>query len=271
MIKIIVFLISLITALVSSFSFEFNNIFEQILVIIALTVGSIICLFILFIVTLFIITLPINKKKEQTKYSKFYRYILKVLCKISFSLFSMKVEIEGLDIVPKDTTFVIVYNHISNLDSMLLDVILCDRKLVFVAKKSLFDVPMIGKLLHAIGYIRLDRGNIRQELIAMNNGIDFANKYECSIGVSPEGTRNRTDELLLPFKPGCLKLAMKTKRPIVVSVCEKTNLVNNNLLFKKHKVKVTFTKVFTYEEISNLNTNEVSELVRNEMLKVLEK
>ena len=35
------------------------------------------------------------------------------------------------------------------------------------------------------------------------------------VGVFPEGTRNKTDEIFLPFKSGATALAIKTKTPII--------------------------------------------------------
>ncbi len=270
MVKIIVLLIAIVASIFECWAISLDSVFLNILVGLLLVIGNIIVQIALFFLVMLLIGLPINTKKENTHYSSFYRKVLTFAIRICLSLFGVKIKSEGLDKIPQNTNFVIVFNHLSNLDTLVMDVCLTEYPLVFVAKKSLFKIPFFGKMLHAIGYIKMDRGNIRQELKAIYKGIDFLNKNECSVGVAPEGTRNFTEETLLPFKVGCLHLATETKKPIVISVVKGTNLVKKNLLFARHKVYFKILDVLDYEEYQNMTRQEIASFIRNKMLEELE-
>lgn len=270
MAKFLLVLISIIAGIFECLFIPVNLGIKILLFIILIAVNIILEIGLFFLV-MFILGLPINTKKEVEHYSKFYRNVLYFATKSCLSLFGIKTITEGFEKIPQDTNFVIVYNHLSNLDTMIMDVYLHQYPLVFVAKKSLFKIPFFGKMIHKIGYIKLDRGNIRQELTAIHKGIAFLNNNECSVGVSPEGTRNFTDEILLPFKVGCLHLVTETKRPIVVSTIVGTNEVKKNLFFKRHIVKFKILDVIKYEDYQYLKRNEISAMIRDIMLDDLTK
>lgn len=269
MIKIIIFLISLICSSITCYFFHFEELYLNIIIFIAYFLGYILVQGILFFVIALLLSLPISKKKKTTHYSKFYRFVIYVYTKYTLSLFGVKIKTKGLELLPKDENFVILFNHRSNLDSMIMDVVLHKYPLIFVAKQSLFGIPFFGKFIHKIGYLKLDRGNIRQELLSIYQGIDFLNQNECSIGVAPEGTRNFTEEELLPFKVGCLHLATKTKKPIVISVLTGTNKVKNRLLIKSHPVTFRIVDVITYDCFKEMSTRELGELINKRMLQAI--
>lgn len=270
MIKLIVLLISLFAALIECYfiPFEFSI---KVLLFILFTILNVIVIVALFFILLFIVEIPVNKKKETQHYSRFYRYILYLGTKTCLSLFGVKINVEGLDKIPQDDNFVIVFNHLSNLDTMVMDVVLHDYPLVFVAKKSLFKIPFVGKLIHKTGYIKLDRGNLRQEVQAITKGVNFLKTNECSIGVSPEGTRNFTEETLLPFKTGCFYLVTESHKPVVITTISGTNKVKQNLFFKKHEVTFKILDVLNYDEYKDLSRLELSSKVKVIMLNELTK
>lgn len=269
MIKIIILLISIICSSLTCYFFHFDEFYLNIIIFVVYFFGYILAQGILFFLIAFLLSLPISKKKKTTYYSKFYRFVLYVYTKYVLSLFGVKIKTEGLERLPKEGNFVIVFNHRSNLDSMIMDVVLHKYPLVFVAKQSLFGIPFFGKFIHKIGYLKLDRGNIRQELLSIYQGIDFLNQNECSIGVAPEGTRNFTEEELLPFKVGCLHLATKTKKPIVISILTNTNKVNTHLLTRRHPVTFRIVEVIEYDDFKDMSTRELGELINKKMLEAI--
>lgn len=269
MIKGIIFLISVVCSVITCIFLHTDVIYLNIALCIAFFFGYCILQGLLFFFVAFLFGLPISKKKKTIHYSKFYRFLLYLYTRYTLSLFGVKIKTKGLELLPKDENFVILFNHRSNLDSMIMDVILHKYPLVFVAKQSLFGIPFFGKFIHKIGYLKLDRGNIRQELLSIYQGIDFLNQNECSIGVAPEGTRNFTQEELLPFKVGCLHLATKTKKPIVISILTNTDQVKNKLLTKRHPVTFRVVCVMKYEEFKDMTTRELGECISNKMLQAI--
>lgn len=222
-----------------------------------------------FFLTAFLLSLPI-KTSEEEEYSPFYRFVMKCYIKICLSLFGVKVNATGIEKLPKNEKFVIVSNHLSNFDPLILDIYLKDFPLVFVAKDSLFKIPFFGKMIKKVGYLSLNRSDVRQEVKTIKKGVSLLTNEITSVCVYPEGTRNFTDERLLEFKPGCFNLVTKSKKPLVISYIAHTNDIKNGLLYKKHPVTLKIVKVIEYEEIKDMNTFEISDMVRNIMLENIE-
>lgn len=269
MVKIIIVLVSFVFSLLTSWFVHFEKLYVNILLFIAFFIGYILVQAILFFLVAFILSIPISKKRQTIHYSRFYRFVLYAYTKFCLSLFGVKTKVKGMELLPQNGNFVLLYNHRSNLDSMIIDVFLHKYPLVFVAKQSLFGIPFFGKFIHKIGYLKLDRGNIRQELLSIYQGIDFLNKNECSVGVAPEGTRNFTKEDLLPFKVGCLHLATKAKKPIVICILTDTIDIKKHILTKRHPVTLRIVEVIEYQDFEKMHTRELAEIIREKMLQAI--
>jgi len=103
-------------------------------------------------------------------------------------------------------------NHESLFDIFVLLAAL-PGSLRFLAKKSLFSIPVLGWSMAAAGYIPVDRDDRRHAA----ESLDVAARRlreGMRVIVFPEQTRTRTGELL-PFKKGGVLLALKTGAPIV--------------------------------------------------------
>ncbi len=112
---------------------------------------------------------------------------------------------------PGEQAFVVVANHQSMLDILLLSHIRKEMK--WVAKEELFRVPWIGWMLRLTGDIAVKRGDAESGGEALGK----AKRYLAS-GMSvmffPEGTRSRTAKLL-PFKSGAFRLAIEAGVPVL--------------------------------------------------------
>jgi len=148
------------------------------------------------------------------------------LVKDYFRLFSkgalwlcgIKMKIEGIENLEAKTPCVYVANHQSALDVALYGSICPDRMLI-IGKKEIIYIPLFGFYFKAAGNILINR----QHKSAAHESIELAAKkikeQKVSIGIFPEGTRNRNGIGLLPFKKGAFHLAMKAGVPIVPMVC----------------------------------------------------
>lgn len=269
MIKIIVLVLSTLLASISCYFIPATSIFISVMIWLGLFIAAILIQVGLFFLVAFIVGIPIQRKKETLHYNKFYRFVMYSYTRCCLSLFNVKIVAEGLEKLPKNETFVIVSNHLSNVDSMIMDVLLRDFPLVFVTKDSLFRIPFFGKIIHGIGYLKLERGNIRKEVTTIQKGISFLKNEECSVGVYPEGTRNFTSELLLPFKPGCFHLATKTKKPIVVCVTMGTEQIKYHPIVKRHIVTFKVIDVIEASEYQGLTTRQMGEKISQMMIEDL--
>jgi 1-acyl-sn-glycerol-3-phosphate acyltransferase len=122
----------------------------------------------------------------------------------------MRPKIIGRENIPKDGRVVIAGNHTKPFDVFML-FLSTRRCLHFLAKAELFKGPL-DKFFKAAGIIPVDRSRKNPE--ALNAARDYLNN-ESAVAIFPEGTTNKTDAVLLPFRMGAVKMARDTSSPIV--------------------------------------------------------
>lgn len=118
------------------------------------------------------------------------------------------VEVRALGEPPPASAFLIVANHISWLDIMVLRSLFST---CFIAKEEITHWPVVGPMAREAGTIFIGRGRLssfRDTLVAARASMD----RNVPITVFPEGTTTRGDRLL-PFKTGVFELCTETGRP----------------------------------------------------------
>lgn len=118
----------------------------------------------------------------------------------------------GLEKLPTDRPFLIVANHRSIFDIILIGSQV-SYPIGFVAKKELQKTP-IGLIMTEIHCLFLDREDPRQGLKTILTAIDYV-KGGIAMCIFPEGTRSKVEGELLPFHAGSFKIATKAKCPVV--------------------------------------------------------
>lgn len=113
--------------------------------------------------------------------------------------------------IPGKGAAVVAGNHKHALDPILVGSC-TNRVLHSLAKKELHD-GAFGWLFRAAGTIPVDL-HAKKNKAALVTAIEYL-KEGALIGVSPESKRNYTDEILLPFKYGAVKMASETGCPII--------------------------------------------------------
>ncbi|MDI9460640.1 MAG: lysophospholipid acyltransferase family protein [Saccharofermentanales bacterium] len=101
-----------------------------------------------------------------------------------------RVSYEGLENIPREPFFVVA-NHRSLLDLLALQFKM-PRWVHWIAKQSLFSIPVIGWFVHRLGAIPLTRD--RRDSRAVRTVLQLA-KEGCSIGIFPQGTRVKEADL----------------------------------------------------------------------------
>ena len=129
---------------------------------------------------------------------------------VAFNLY-WKVSVSGLENIDHNKTYVIVANHRSLADIVMMYKTRMQFK--WVAKESLFTVPFVGWSLALAKHIKLERGNFssikkvyRDAAMWLRSGM--------SVLFFPEGTRSETDEMK-EFQNGAFKLAIREKMPVL--------------------------------------------------------
>ncbi len=121
------------------------------------------------------------------------------------------VKIEGREKIVPGTTYVIISNHQSMLDILLID---CLRyKFKWVSKIENTRVPLLGWYLRMAHYITVDRGNEESKALMLEQSLNYLKK-EISVMLFPEGTRSPDSQIGF-FKRGAFQLAIEAKKAIL--------------------------------------------------------
>ncbi len=236
------------------------------LIVAAVIIGlPLLCLIFLFLASVFV------KKEFHDKDSPFYRILLNFIVDAIMFFSNVKVDFEGENNLPENGRFLIVSNHLSNFDPIVTWKAMRKYKLTFVSKPENFKIPIANGILRKCCAIAIDRENPRNAITAINQAADLLKRGEVSVGIYPEGTRNKTDDVLLPFHTGVFKIAQKAKVPVVAAVVKNTEKVHKNAPFKRTKVTVKILKTFSAEYACSLKSKDLGEEVRNLMEEELSK
>ncbi len=137
---------------------------------------------------------------------RFGRFILGPIFKLYY-----RPKIIGKENIPKDGPIIIVGNH-KHLYDQCLTIVATKRGIHYMAKKEYFDDAKVAWFFKGTGCISVDRAH--GDKVAQALAISVL-KDNGAIGLFPEGTRNKTDEILLPFKYGAVAMAKKTNAYLV--------------------------------------------------------
>lgn len=119
--------------------------------------------------------------------------------------------VEGLENLPRKGPALVVCNHASLWDPIVLGTVL-PRQVFFMAKKEIFRNPLFSTVLRWVGAFKVNRGGADREAIqeAIKNL-----RAGRMVGIFIEGTRNRTSSDFLPPQPGAAMLALRSGAPVV--------------------------------------------------------
>ncbi|MBI4061383.1 MAG: 1-acyl-sn-glycerol-3-phosphate acyltransferase [Elusimicrobia bacterium] len=121
------------------------------------------------------------------------------------AIWGMKVT--GLENVPRDGPLIIAANHVSFMDPPLVALAVAPRRRPFgVAKKELFEIPILGWWLKGLGAFPLDRRG--DATSAMRAALDVLGRGG-AVAIHPEGTRVKPGQTRAP-KAGVSFLAARS-------------------------------------------------------------
>lgn len=122
-----------------------------------------------------------------------------------------QINARGLENIDPDRTYVVVANHQSMADIIALYKTRMQFK--WVAKESLFGIPVLGWTMSLNRHICLSRGEFGSIKKIYRDAASWL-RGGMSVVFFPEGTRSETDEMN-PFLNGSFKLAIKEKVPVL--------------------------------------------------------
>lgn len=166
-------------------------------------------------------------------------------------------KIYNKNLIPKKGGIIFAGNHLTDMDQTIV-IKSTKRSVRFLTKKELYH-GLLGKVLKWYDTIPVDREN-KEKNMAMEISKEALLNGD-AINIFPEGKRNKTNDILLPFKFGTVSLAQKTDSYIVpFGICGKMKP------FKK-RVIVNFGEPFKVDG----DLEESNEKLRNIIIDLIEK
>lgn len=196
----------------------------------------------------------VDTRKPQKHDSKFYRQLAYRYLEAAEILVGMRVHTVGLENTPREGRFMLVCNHLDNLDPVTLLLYFQQSQLAFISKRENRSMFLVGKMMHRLMCQFMDRENDREALKTILNCVRLIQEDEVSIAVFPEGYTS-VDGLLRRFRSGVFKIAKKTSVPIVVCTLQGTSAVLHNFVrMKPSDVHLHLVRVIQPEEYKDMNT-----------------
>lgn len=165
-------------------------------------------------------------------------------------------KIIGKENIPISGPIIIVGNH-KHLYDQCLTIISTRRGIHYMAKKEYFDKKTTAWFFKHTGCISVDRS--KKDPKAVELAISVLNDNG-AIGIFPEGTRNKTNEFLLPFKFGAVSMAKKTDAYLVPFG------ITGDYKFRSKNLTIRYGKPF---KISNLDLEDANNKLYNEVYELM--
>ena len=147
--------------------------------------------------------------------------------------------------------YILAGNHTAYLDVFLL-IAVNKRHIHFFTKIELFNTKIKNSFFTSMGCILVDRKKKNNGSIL--EGVKVLNE-EKVVGIFPEGTYNRTDKIIMPFKYGAVAMAQKTSKAIIPFA-----IVGKYQIFGK-SVKIVFGEPYKLKEDLEIENHKLEQKV----------
>lgn len=140
----------------------------------------------------------------------------------------------GRENIPRTGGVLLCGNHVSYIDPPALGGG-ATRPVHFMAKIELFQVPVLGFLIHHVGAFPVRQKTA--DRAALKKAVELLQAGEV-VGMFPEGTRNPHPEELMPAEPGAGIIVLRAQTPVIPVA-----LINTEKLLPPHSVFLKFSQV----------------------------
>ncbi len=231
----------------------------------------------LFVVIFLIVSLPIQLveyfigKSNPELRDRSSLAIVNWAFRVVLFMAGTSVTVLGEENIPKDEAVLYVGNHRSYFD-ILLTYIRVPGPTGYMAKVEMLRYPSLCTWMRYLHCIFLDRTDIKAGMKSILNAIDKI-KSGISICIFPEGTRNKTSEILLEFHDGSFKIAEKSGCPVVpISINNAGAIFEDHLpKIKKAHVVIEYGKPIYVKNLSKEERRRISpmvqEIIKNNYIK----
>jgi 1-acyl-sn-glycerol-3-phosphate acyltransferase len=206
-----------------------------------------------------LIPLVISQKGDKISF-----IFIRLWAGIWAALSGIRFEIHGKEHVDRSKPYIYIFNHRSFIDAPMIPLSI-PQEVRAIGKKELSRIPVFGTVIGRLA-VWVDRSDSESRKISLEKLIKFLNQGS-SIVVAPEGTRNDTKEILLPFQKGAFRLSIETGIPILpMAVIGADQIMKRgSLLLSPGKVNVYFSAPINPPLPSESAVNNFAEKCRNRL------
>lgn len=191
----------------------------------------------------------LEKKGEKEKMEALIHKATSSWANSLLNIAGVKVNVHGLENLPKDRTVLYIGNHQGNFDIPIYISKIPGLK-GFVSKIEVEKIPGIYTWMQYMHCVFMDRSSLRKSSEAIIKGIKIL-KEDHSLVIFPEGTRSRGNSIG-EFKSGSFKLATKSKVPIVpITINGSYKIMESNK--KKWMIKPSVIDLYIHPLIETAN------------------
>jgi 1-acyl-sn-glycerol-3-phosphate acyltransferase len=217
------------------------------------------------LVFLVVICKGVDQTKPQEEDDPFFRRTAYAVIDAVAALARIKIVTSGLEKTPKDGRFLLVCNHLNDIDPPVLLKCFKKSQLAFISKRENQSLFIVGPLMHKILCQPINRENDREALKTILRCIQIIKEDKASIAVFPEGYTSM-DGLLHPFRSGVFKIAQKANVPIVVCTLRDTQYVLKRAMkLKPSTVELRLLDVIPAEDLKGRTAVDIGEQVHKMM------
>lgn len=183
----------------------------------------------------------------------------------------VRLDIVHLDAAASGRDSFFVGNHQSALDIPIMAVATRGR-VRFLAKRSLFRIPLFGLILRCFGFVSIDRSSARSAKSAIDRMLARLAERGGSMLVFPEGTRT-DDGSIGTFKRGSVHVCQAAVMPIVPFAIDGSLAIHRRRVYRVQPgvVRVVFGHAIEAEEARGMSTDDLTRRLRDEVGRLKER
>jgi 1-acyl-sn-glycerol-3-phosphate acyltransferase len=190
-------------------------------------------------------------------------YLHHIFTPAFLTLVGIRLKVEGREKLDPRQSYVIVGNHSSALD-FIVHAHAFPSVFRFLAKQELQKIPVFGWVVKKM-CLTVDRSSAMsraRSVVALKQNL--ADGW--SIFIYPEGSRNKTEDLLGPFYDGAFRIAIQTKAPLAVATIANMSKISWGYNLQPGTVRIVWDSPIPTDEMTADDISALKERAEKMML-----
>lgn len=212
-----------------------------------------------------LLSFVIRRRTPERIRPTFLRFYLHQTIMILLRVLRVRVHTEGKENLPKKgRPCLVVANHLSHFDPMVIAVPLFSHGILFISKPENLSMPVMGPYATRAGFIGIDRTHPLEAMKAVREAARRMREDACAVNVYPEGTISR-DGVFKGFHDGVFLAAIRAGADVAVVTLRGTEKIKRNWYRFGTDVYVKYEALIPAEEVVHARPGELSERARELM------